>query len=100
MDELFGASFSSAATALSISGTSARTSALTRGFYWLVSDVDAFSLVGGASVTAAIPAAGASSPPLFAKSPVLVFLDGDANTRVAGITTGATGTLYIVPAKR
>lgn len=92
-DLLYRLKHTKAAVTVSISGTSARNgSDLGPGAYLITSDVDCFFLQGSSSVTATT-----SSPPLWGKSYFLVFTDSSADARIAFITSGGTGTAYIIP---
>lgn len=81
------------ATRLSISGSNARTSALSNGMYWVTCDVDCRIKQGGSAVTAT----STTGTPLWAKTYISVYVDGAANSYVASVANTGTGTLELIP---
>ena len=80
-----------APTIVSISGTTAKSAALTVGDYYVKASTDCFIKQGATSVTAAT-----TNFPLFSGEELVVRVDNATNNGyIAAITSGATGSLYI-----
>lgn len=78
-------------TKVSVGGVTATTAQLPPGAYLLTSDVNCFVRQGAAAV-----AATTSGNPLWAFAYLPIFVSGESDDYVAGITTGAAGTLYAI----
>jgi len=94
-DMLLRSKFLTASTTVSLSTTTAKSSQLLRGLYWVSASADCFFLQGPTAVTATT-----SSVPLWAKTWVRVHVeDSTLEGFIAGITASGTATLYIVKAE-
>lgn len=83
--------------ALSSGASNVNSTAIAAGIYQITSDIDCFVKQGAAAVAAA----AATSPPLWAKVYCRIHVDATANGFFGGIAadSGATGTLYIIPVR-
>jgi hypothetical protein len=75
---------------VAISGSTARSSALTAGDYYVRSSVDCFLKQGTVAVNAAT-----TDNPIVANEELVVRVSGTGDTYIAAITSGASGSLYI-----
>lgn len=82
-------------TTLTISGTSARCSALTPGDYYLKSTCDCYVKQGGSSVSAGKASGTPSSYLIAGEEWVVKIEETGTDDQIAAITDGAAGTLFI-----
>lgn len=84
-----------APTKVSISGTTARSAALTLGqLYYVTTDIDCYILQGGVAVDAT-----ANSVPMWARGQATIYVESATDQYVAVISSGATGTLWLTPGR-
>ena len=79
------------AVRVSISGTTARSTALPSGMYLATSDVECRIKQGGSTITVTT----STGIPLWSKGYLEIYVDATTDAYIAGITTGATGTLEL-----